>query len=386
VIKYVSGVRLTPWWPVGTVLLVLGVLAVLAAVRVRGRRGCRVGLVLLSVVALLASAAVGVNAWFGYFRNLGEALGRPPPHATTLARLRARAGALSGHGAVVPLTIPGTASGFVARPAQVYLPPAWSSPRQGPLPVVVLLHGTPGDPTDWVQQGRAQATADSWAKGHGGVAPVLVMPDSNGTFTGDTECVDSPLGRVETYLTVDLPAAVQANLGTVAPGPGWAIAGLSEGGTCAIMLALRHPDLFATFGDFSGLAGPRVGETNADTAPTIAALFGGSDRDFAAHEPADLLSGTRFPLMGGWFQVGALDAEPLAATQQLAPLAAGAGIATCLVVMPDGAHTFDVWSTAFRRSLPWMAQRLGLVPASPAAAASCHPPPAATPAASAAPR
>jgi S-formylglutathione hydrolase FrmB len=374
VIKYVSGAPLSTWWPVGAVLLALGALAVLGAVRISGRRWRRIGLVLLSVVTLLASAAVGVNAYFGYFRNLGEALGRPPPHATTLARLRARAGARSGHGAVVPLTIPGTASGFVAQPAQVYLPPAWSSPGQGPLPVVMMLQGTPGDPTDWVQQGRAQVTADAWAKAHGGVAPVLVMPDSNGTFTGDTECVDSPLGHVETYLTVDVPAAVQATLGTLPPGPGWAVVGLSEGGSCAIMLALRHPDLFAAFGDFSGLAGPRVGETNADTASTVEQLFGGSLREFAAHEPADLLRTRRFPDLGGWFQVGALDAEPLAAIQQLAPLAAGAGIATCLVVMPDGAHTFDVWSTAFRRSLPWMAQRLGLVPASPAA--PCHPPPA----------
>ena len=164
----------------------------------------------------------------------------------------------------------------------------------------MLLHGTPGDPTDWVEAGQAQATADAWAARHGGVAPVLVMPDINGTFTDDTECVDSPLGQVETYLTVDVPAAVRTNLGTLPPGPAWAIAGLSEGGSCAIMLALRHPDLFATFGDFSGLAGPRAGETNDDTADTVAQLFGGSQQAFAAHEPADLLASSRFPHTGGW--------------------------------------------------------------------------------------
>ena len=371
-IKYFASLPLTAWWPVGTVLLVLGALAAVVAVRAVGRRRRRLVLVLVSVVAVLASTAVGVNAYFGYFRTLGEALGKPPPHSTSLARVRARSGARAGHGTVVTLPIPGTVSGFGAQPAQVYLPPAWSSPRQAPLPVVVLLHGTPGDPTDWVEGGRAQASADAWAAQHGGVAPVLVMPDINGTFTGDTECVDSPRGRVETYLTVDVPAAVRANLGTVAPGPGWAIAGLSEGGTCAIMLALRHPDLFATFGDFSGLAGPRVGETNADTADTVRELFGGSAQEFAAHEPADLLTGTRFPGTGGWFQVGALDPEPLAATKQLAPLAAGAGIDTCLVVVPNGGHTFDVWSAAFRQSLPWLAARLGLAPTPPTS--PCQPP------------
>ena len=174
-------------------------------------------------------------------------------------------------------------------------------------------------------------------------------------------------------LPSDVPAAVRANLGTLPPGPAWAVAGLSEGGSCAIMLALRHPGLFATFGDFSGLAGPRVGETNDDTADTVAQLFGGSQQAFAAHEPADLLATGRFPHTGGWFEVGDLDDEPLAAAQQLVPLATAAGIATCLVVVPDGDHTFDLWSAAFRQSLPWTAQRLGLVAVSPTATAPCQP-------------
>lgn len=371
-IKYFAHAPLNMWWPVGAVLLAVAVLAAVATVRTR--RLPRTLLGLLSVVTLLLSAGVGVNAYFGYLRTLGEALGSAPPGETTLARVRARAGARKGHGTVVSLTIPGTASGFVARPAHVYLPPAWSSPRQAPLPVVLLLHGTPGDPTDWVEGGRAQATADAWAARHGGVAPVLVMPDINGTLTGDTECVDSPRGNVETYLTVDVPAAVVGELETQRPGAGWAVAGLSEGGTCALMLALRHEDMFTAFGDFSGLAGPRVGETNDDTADTVSELFGGSPTQFAAHEPAALLTTARFPRTGGWFQVGALDAEPLAATRRLVPLADAAGVATCLVVVPDGDHTFDVWSAAFRQSLPWLAQRFGLVAPNAASTESCQPP------------
>jgi S-formylglutathione hydrolase FrmB len=140
------------------------------------------------------------------------------------------------------------------------------------------------------------------------------------------------------------------------------------------MLVLRHPDLFGTFGDFSGLAGPRVGETNDADDGTVAQLFGGSSQEFAAHEPAQLLATTRFPRTGGWFQVGALDADPLAAVRQLAPLAARAGITTCLVVVPDGDHTFDVWRAALRQSLPWLASRVGLVPADPSMTAPCRSP------------
>jgi S-formylglutathione hydrolase FrmB len=140
------------------------------------------------------------------------------------------------------------------------------------------------------------------------------------------------------------------------------------------MLALRHPDLFTAFGDYGGLSGPRVGETNADTADTVAQLFGGTQQQFDAHEPATLLGNTRFPGMGGWFQVGTDDAEPLAAAQQLVPLATAAGVSTCLVTMPGQGHTFDVWSAAFRDSLPWLAARLGLVRADPSQTSLCTSP------------
>ena len=175
---------------------------------------------------------------------------------------------------------------------------------------------------------------------------------------------------------MDVPASVQRQLGTKPPGQAWAVAGLSEGGACAIMLALRHPDLFPTFADYGGLVGPRVGETNADTDATVAQLFGGSQQQFAAHEPTDLLN-TRNPAfrrLGGWFEAGSGDPEPLAAAQQLAPLAQQAGISTCLVVVPNGGHTFDVWSAAFRSSLPWMAARLGLVPSTGDLTAGCENP------------
>lgn len=360
-------VPLTGWWPAGPVLLAVGIVCVGAGVLAVHRVLPRVVVLAVAAVLLVGSAGIGVNAYYGYFRTVGELLGRGAPDASSLQAAEAAAGdgRIPATGQVVPVTLPGTTSGFVARQAQLYLPPAWSAEPRPALPVVMLLHGTPGDPSNWTDGGAAQATADAWAAQHGGVAPVLVMPDINGSFTGDTECVDSPLGNVETYLTVDVPAAVVKLVGTKPPGKDWVVAGLSEGGSCAIMLALRHPDLFTAFGDFGGLAGPRVGETNDDVADTVAQLFGGSQQAFAAHEPADLLAARRYPELGGWFQVGGADAEPLAATQRLVPLARAAGIATCVVVMPGEGHTFTVWSAGLQAALPWMAGRLGLAPSPP---------------------
>lgn len=357
-------------------MLALGVVAVLAAVRALRRPAPPVVRTLaVTAAVLLALLTVGgvVNAYYAYFPTLGEALGAPPGDESSLTSVDADEGRIPAKGQVVPLTVPPTASNFSARQAQVYLPPAWFAKQRPALPVVMLMHGEPGDP-DWAEGGEAPVAADAWAAQHRGVAPVLVMPDINGSLTADTECVDSPVGNAETYLTVDVPAAVQQQFGTKPPGRSWALAELSEGGACAIMLALRHPDLFSTFGDFGGLSGPRVGESDTDTASTVTELFGGSQQEFAAHEPADLLAtgNPAYRNLAGWFDVGGADGDPLAAAQTLAPLAAAAGIATCLIVVPDGEHTFDVWSAAFRQSLPWMAARLGLVPATPQMTAGCQ--------------
>jgi S-formylglutathione hydrolase FrmB len=264
-------------------------------------------------------------------------------------------------------------SGFAARNAQVYLPPAWFRDTKRQFPVLLLLHGTPGFPEDWVRGGLADVTADKFAAAHDGNAPIIVMPDINGSVTGDSECVDSPRGNVETYLNVDVRNFVVDRFDSATQPDKWAVAGLSEGGNCALMLTLRRPDLYRTFGDYAGLSGPRPGESDADTAGAIQILFGGSQQRFDEHEPSVLLQQKKFPGVGGWFEVASDDREPLLAAEKLAPLAQRAGVDTCLVVLPGGSHTFGVFSRSFRDSLPWMAARLGLVPRAPAQTGACRP-------------
>lgn len=348
------------WWPVGPVLLILLGLSLVAVRRSADRSFERRASTTLVVVLTILQLACVVNAHFEFYRTLGQAFGEPPSDVVSLAEAREEEGRVPDTGQIVSLDVPATASQFVARPTQVYLPPAWFAKERERLPVVVLLHGQPGSPQDWIDGGQAQATADAFAQANGGRSPVLVMPDVNGSIDADTECVDSPLGNAETYLTVDVPTAVVRVLGTQDPGPAWAVAGLSEGGSCAIMLALRHPDRFGAFGDYSGLLGPRLGDTNADTASTVAQLFGGSQQAFRAHEPIDLLTARRHPGLAGWFETGDADQEPYAAIGQLVPAARAAGIASCYVVVPGEGHTFAVWSDAFSQSLPWLSARLGL--------------------------
>jgi S-formylglutathione hydrolase FrmB len=300
----------------------------------------RVGAVLLSVVAAVLAVAVGVNGWFAYFPSVGALLGRRATDQVTAGELASlvRSGRVPDHGVVVRTTIPGA---FDARPAQVYLPPAWFRSPRPSLPAVELLHGTPGSPEDWTRAGFADVTADRWAAAHGGVAPVIVMPDPNGSWTGDTECVDGREGRVETYLVRDVPRWVEAHEGVTGP---WAVAGSSMGGYCAAMLALRHPDRFVAFADYSGLDRP--------THPNGARWLLGSAAAVAAHTPAELLDAS--PPPDAWFEVGSSDDGADAAVARLAARAKAAGLRTRLVVLPNAHHTWRVWRDSFEDSLPFL--------------------------------
>jgi S-formylglutathione hydrolase FrmB len=356
VADWLAELSLTDWWPVRVVLIVL-VVAIVVAMALWARRWyTRAVLAVVVVGALAANVLAGVNSYYGYYLTLGQAIGLPGQDAASLAQLDLRKPPPDG--IVVGIDIPPGHSRFAVRPAQLYLPPAWFARPRPRLPVLVLLHGSPGAPTDWIDGGMAEQTLDAWAATHHGRTPIVVMPDVNGSLTGDTECVDSPRGNAETYLTVNLPDFVHSRFFTRSPGRNWAIGGLSEGGSCALLLALRHPGLFGTFADYSGLAGPRVGNTNA-LSDTINILFHGSRKDFDAHEPAYLLTHHHYHHgLAGWFEVGAQDTGPLRAERFLVPLAERAGIDVHFVVLPDQSHTFHFWRQALADSLPWLAGHL----------------------------
>jgi S-formylglutathione hydrolase FrmB len=356
VTSWLAELSLTDWWPV-RVALVVSVLALVGLAVFRARRWyVRGALAVVALVMVAVNVAAGVNAYYGYYLTLGQAIGLPGRDAASLAQLNRHT--VPRDGLVVAIDIPGSRSHFAARPAEIYLPPAWFARPRPRLPVLVLLHGTPGDPTNWIDGGTATHTLDLWAATHAGRTPIVVMPDSNGSLTADTECVDSPVGNAETYLTDDLPTFVHSRFFTLPPGRSWGVAGFSEGGECAVMLALRHPTLFGTFADYSGLVGPRVGNTNA-IGDTVAVLFHGSRQDFDDHEPAYLLTHHRYRgSVAGWFAVGGQDSAPLSAARHLAALGPRAGVPTRLVIAPGKNHSFYFWSQAFAASLPWLVARL----------------------------
>jgi enterochelin esterase-like enzyme len=320
-----------------TVAVAVGAL-VLAIVLAWWRRRA-LGWVAVGVLSLVVGS-IAVNDYFAYFPTVADVAGRhakdqasPAKVATVDARPT-----LPARGLVEQVAIPGTTSGFAGRPAEVYLPPAWFASPRPALPVIELLHGSPGMPEDWTRGAQVDVVSDQWATDHGGFAPIIVMPDVNGSFTGNTQCLNGRRGNAETYLVDDVHRFMAERYGARTDRMGWTVGGLSEGGYCAMNLTAAHPDQFATFLNFGGSGRPTHWQRREPHHP-ITTVPAGSG-------------------VAGWFEVGAADG---ATTREVQAAEAGmrlAGLETHLTLLPGGHHTFRVWRQSFVDSLPWAISRM----------------------------
>jgi S-formylglutathione hydrolase FrmB len=221
--------------------------------------------------------------------------------------------------------------------------------------VLVLLAGQPGGPRDWIDAGRLTSTLDRYAAQHHRLAPVVVIPDWLGAPLANPLCLDSRLGRDQTYLSVDVPAWIRSTL-QVDPDPtGWAVAGSSAGGTCSLQLALNTPAVYPTFVDLSGQSEPTLG----DRSRTVAAAYGGDASAFTAVNPLDLLVRHRYPHTAGFLAVGNNDGQYRPQAEQVVRAARRAGVPVELRELPGG-HDWRVWAAGLQAALPWLAIRLHL--------------------------
>ena len=270
------------------------------------------------------------------------------PSVASVLRTRATGGL------VLERNIPSSGA-FRPRPAFLYVPPVLRGSAHRHVPVLELLHGTPGQPSDWLTRGALRATADAFAARHGGRAPLIVAPDLNGTQRGDSECIRTASGApVEKYLTVDVVRWVRHKYRLDVGKSRWWVAGLSEGGLCSAVLALRHPSLYAAFGDMSGLLRPIV--EHLTQAESDRVLYRGDAVAQREHDPTWLLQHRRYSGLRAWFACGASDGKVLPAQKALVAAARRAGLPTYAEVRP-GRHAWSVWTVALRQLLPWLWSR-----------------------------
>lgn len=103
----------------------------------------------------------------------------------------------------------------------------------GNYPVLYLLHGTYGDEGDWQRYSRIEEYARTRNV-------VVVMPYGENSFYLDTQSGKN----YETYITQELPRIIQWMFPVSKKREDTFIAGLSMGGSAAVRLGLRHPDLY----------------------------------------------------------------------------------------------------------------------------------------------
>lgn len=319
------------------------------------------GLLTVAMAALLGLQQA--DAWFAYVPTVADLIRAPLPNQASLTQLQAPDRALRfPRGAVVPVDLPATSSGFRHRSALVWVPPA-ALAGDGPVssfgdggrrPIVMLLAGTPGAPDDMVRAGNFANVAARYARTHNGEAPIVVMPDHNGGFDADSECVGWH-GQAEQYLTNDVPADVSTLFGTRSTN--WGVIGYSEGGTCALMLSLRHPDLYPAFVDIGGDQRPNLGSSPKRDRLATNRFYGDSIVTADEHDPRYLLDHHSFADVHGWFITGQSDLPARRAAESLVPAATGAGI-DLRWTTPPGHHSFSLVNTVSDEAFSWVVGQL----------------------------
>jgi enterochelin esterase family protein len=140
----------------------------------------------------------------------------------------------------------------------VWLPPSYhtAAARSRQYPVVYFLAGFgstggslfQGGP--W-QPGLAERLARLVQSGAMGEV-IVVAPDGFNRY-GGSQYLDSPAtGRYETHLCDEVVRAVEGRFRAIAHRDGRAIAGKSSGGFGALVLGMRHPELFSAIASHAG--------------------------------------------------------------------------------------------------------------------------------------
>ncbi|PWC05720.1 alpha/beta hydrolase [Agromyces badenianii] len=325
---------------------------------------------LLAIPLFAAAAAFGVNAAYGLSPTLGSMLhistadpiDPPVPDPaetadpaeplyltwTPPADLPA-----TGEIGVVQGGVPNTQSGFAARPAQIYLPPAALVADAPRLPLVVMMMGQPGDPDASFIGG----VLDEFAAKHDGLAPIALVIDQLGDPDVDPLCLDSELGRVESYVMQDVVPWAKQRLGVLQGRQYTTVAGYSNGGQCAAYFGAKHPEVFGNLLAVSPLE--FAGAEQADE--VLSTVFHDVQPAYDAVKPANIMaSKAPYPDTVAVFTVGENDGAFVAGTERLADAAIAAGMQTTLFLVPGADHDARALRGGLEKGFEVLFPRLGL--------------------------
>lgn len=192
----------------------------------------------------------------------------PPAFGQEAARKAA-----AGRVVEVKLAAPSLKGNLLGDPAEqtvaVYLPPSYDASPSKRYPTLYLLHGFGGDGRVWMADGQQSFNVPPLLDaltGTGAVREMIVVaPSARNAYGGSFYANSAATGNWEDYVYRDLVTHVDANYRTLARASSRGVAGHSMGGYGALMLAMKHPEVFGAVYALSpccvGLEGD-LGETN----------------------------------------------------------------------------------------------------------------------------
>ncbi|EIC08694.1 hypothetical protein HMPREF1529_02783 [Microbacterium sp. oral taxon 186 str. F0373] len=330
-----------------------------------GRKAIAAGAILLFTV----TTVLGINAYYGLNTTVaglfhiqvhrpisvptGSASSGPESHTPLYERWHPPAD-MPATGQQGTIEIPATQSGFSARLAGFYKPPAALTAHPPRLPLVIMMMGQPGDPDPQY----IAKILDAQAQKNNGLAPYVLVVDQLGDPTKDPACADSATyGNVETYVTKDVVAFARTLPVQQRPHQ-WVIAGYSNGGGCAFKYAAEHPEVWGNLLSISGEIVP--GSEHPDE--TIADVYGGSRAAFDAAAPASILASGSFSYTDEWalFTAGENDPAYIDQARHGAAAAFSAGWQADSYVVPGAGHVVDALEGGLAEGFARLYPRLGL--------------------------
>ena len=137
-------------------------------------------------------------------------------------------------------TLEGNAQGDSPdRPVTVYLPPSYAGDQNRRFPTVYFLHGAGGTESTFIDAAALQTSADRLAGAQGFSEFIVVTPNAS-----------SPKGNMyagewERFVAEDLVGYIDSHYRTLAHRMSRGVAGHDTGGSAALRIGMKRPEVFA---------------------------------------------------------------------------------------------------------------------------------------------
>lgn len=334
--------------------------------------------VLAACLAFLPAMAFGiaaVNKYYDYYPTwnalFSDFTNQAPQGTQNVSEAGLKSGAAGNPsdqqlnaqiGKLFQVQIAGTKS-RITRNVLVWLPPQYyqAAYKHYRFPAIELLHGSPGDPSAWVDVMNVIAYYTQELALHQADPAVLVMPDTDGSVHYGLQCLNYPGGLQDmTFIGTDVPNAISSLVRVQPLGRAWGIAGYSEGGYCAANIGLQEFWKYGAVGSISGYFAPikslvpqhfRPGGRPVRIAPYAGSpmlLLRNTPDQYILHMP----SAAQLPEF--WLAAGSQDTGDVVAANYFQRLLLTRTASVPINIIQGGGHQAKVWRPAAASMLRWM--------------------------------